>query len=146
MLRDNEATNKNVKFDTGCGNPVMHVSDKNGNIKIKCEYVGGATKDNAVIEGTAFKGRFKEKDGKIFLVGSILTAPIFHSVLFAAFFAFIIMFVISGVFSPIPFCALIFDFFMYKNECAKQDLIYRYIERAEKRSRAIVPTEIKKEL
>ena len=137
MLKDNEATNKNVKFECKRGTPLMHVTEKGDKIKIKCEYIGGATKDNAFIEGTTFKGTLKEKNGALVLSGVILTAPIFHAVLLLAFAAFLIMCIVSGVFNPMPFILIIFDVFMYKDEFAKQGLIERYIKRANKRSRSL---------
>ena len=39
-------------------------------LKIKCEYIGGATKDNAFIDGTRFSGRITEKNGKTISLGS----------------------------------------------------------------------------
>ena len=134
MLKDNDATNKNVKFECKRGNPFMHVSEKSDKIKIKCEYIGGATKDNAFIEGTAFNGTLKEKNGDLYLSGVILTAPIFHTVLLLAFAAFLIMCIVNGAFTPIPFVLIIFDLFMYKDEFEKQGLIERYIKRAARRS------------
>ena len=134
MLCDNEATNKNVKFECKRGTPVMHVKQKEDKISIKCEYVGGPTKDNAFIEGTSFKGKLKEKNGELFLKGVILTAPIFHTVLFLGFITFLIMCIASAAFNPTPVFLIVFDLIMYKDEFEKQGLIERYVKRAEKRS------------
>ena len=134
FLCDNEATNKNVKFESKRGTPVMHVKENEGKISIKCEYVGGPTKDNAFLEGTSFKGRLKEKNGELFLSGILWTAPIFHTVLFLAFAVYIALCIMGGSFTPMPLIVILFDIFMYKDEFAKQGLIERYIQRANKRS------------
>ena len=59
MLSDNERVTKNVKTeDNGRkGTPFMHVKESSGKLRIKCEYIGGATKDNAFIDGTHFSGK-----------------------------------------------------------------------------------------
>ena len=134
MLCDNEATNKNVKFESKRGTPVMHVKQSSDKIKIKCEYVGGATKDNAFLEGTSFSGKLVEKNGELFLSGILWTAPIFHTVLFLAFAVYIALCIMGGSFTPMPLIVILFDVFMYKDEFAKQGLIERYIQRANKRS------------
>ena len=56
----------------------MHVSAKNEKIRIKCEYIGGASKDNAFIDGTKLRGKIVEKNGYTEFSGIILTAPVFH--------------------------------------------------------------------
>ena len=130
MLSDNEGVNKNVVFDCKKGNPYMHVKETNGKIKIKCEYIGGATKDNAFIDGTRFSGKITEKNGKTEIKGIIATAVIFHIMMFLMFSFFVAMCIIRQAFNVVPICLVVFDIFMYKDEFKKQGIIERYIARA----------------
>ena len=133
MLSDNERVNKNVTFENSKKTPHMHVKQKDGKVKIKCEYIGGATKDNAFIDGTCFRGKITEKSGVTEIKGVISTAVIFHTVLAAFFIAFIALCIAKQGFSIVPVCLILFDIFMYKDEFKKQGIIERYIARAVKR-------------
>ena len=133
MLSDNDRVNKNVVFECKKGTPYMHVKESNGRVKIKCEYVGGATKDNAFIDGTSFVGKISEKNGKTEIKGVITTALIFHIILAVMFIAFVAVCVSKQGFSIVPLCLIVFDVFMYKDEFKKQGIIERYIARAVKR-------------
>ena len=57
LISNSELVNDRVKFDEEKGKPRMHVKVKNDRIKLKCEMVGGAVKDNGFLEGTYFVGR-----------------------------------------------------------------------------------------
>ena len=133
MLSDNDRVNKNVVFEDKKGTPHMHVKESLGRIKIKCEYIGGASKDNAFIDGTRFSGKIIEKGDKTEIKGVITTALVFHLILFAMFCAFICVCIARRGFSIVPLCLIIFDVFMYKDEFKKQGIIERYIARAVKR-------------
>ena len=132
-LKDNDATNKNVRFDEKKGTPFIHVTEKDGKLKLKCEYVGRATKDNAFLEGTSFRGSIKERNGRTEISGVILTAPIFHLIFFAMFAFFVIACIVNGSFNVVPICLIVFDIFMYKDEFGKQGIIERYMKRAVRR-------------
>ena len=81
-ISDNTFVSDGVKFNDNGTRPHMHVKDKgNGKLKIKCEIMGGPTKDNGFLEGTYFLGTLKEKNGTTRLRGVILTAPIYHTFL-----------------------------------------------------------------
>ena len=136
MLKDNDATNMNVKFEHKRGTPYIHTNGDCNKLSLKCEFVGGSTKDNAFIEGTAFHGKIKERGGYTEISGIILTAPIFHIILFAMFAVFIAFCIINGGFNITPVCLIVFDLFMYKDEFAKQGIIERYIRRAVRRTEA----------
>lgn len=133
MLSDNDRVNKNVAFECKKGTPHMRVKESNGRVKIKCEYVGGATKDNAFIDGTSFVGKISEKNGKTEIKGVITTALIFHIILAVMFIAFVAVCISKQGFSIVPLCLIVFDVFMYKDEFKKQGIIERYIARAVKR-------------
>ena len=133
MLSDNDRVNKNVRFDDKKGTPYIHVKETNGKIKIKCEYIGGATKDNAFIDGTRFSGKITEKNGKTEIKGIITTAVIFHIMMFLMFSFFVAMCIVRKGFNVVPICLVVFDIFMYKDEFKKQGIIERYIARAIKR-------------
>ena len=133
MLSDNDRVNKNVVFDDRKGTPYIHVKENNGKIRIKCEYIGGATKDNAFIDGTKFVGKVTEKDGKTTIKGMITTALIFHFILAVMVAVFVAVCIAKRGFNVIPICLVVFDIFMYKDEFKKQGIIERYIARAVKR-------------
>ena len=134
IFTDNDRVNKNVAFDDKRGTPYMHVKENAGKLKIKCEYVGGASKDNAFIDGTCFRGKITEKDGYTHLTGVITTALIFHMVLLVMFSAFVAVCIVKKGFSIVPLCLVVFDIFMYKDEFKKQGVIEKYIYRAVKKS------------
>lgn len=136
MLKDNDAVNKNVKFNTEKGTPHIHLKEKGEKIKLTCEYIGGATKDNAFLSGTGFSGKIIERDGYSTVKGIVTTAPIFHLALALMFAIFIVFCIIRQGFSVVPICLVIFDVFMYWNEFKKQGIIERYIYRAVKRLEA----------
>ena len=76
---DNSFVSDGVRFNDKGTKPHMHVKDKgNGKFKIKCEIMGGPTKDNGFLEGTYFVGRIKRTESGSVIKGIILTAPIFH--------------------------------------------------------------------
>ena len=133
ILSDNDRVNKDVVLEDKKGTPYMHVKESDGKIKIKCEYIGGATRDNAFLDGTRFSGKITEKNGKTEIKGVIATAVIFHLILFLMFAAFVVMCFIRQGFSIVPICLIIFDIVMYKDEFKKQGIIERYILRAVKR-------------
>lgn len=135
LLSDNEAVNKNVKFDEKRGRPFMKVKRKNGGkLKITCEMMGRPTKDNGFLVGTYFSGRLTEKNGKTRLKGIILTAPIYHLILAALVAVFVVQCFRMSAFSPIPPIIVVFDIFMFKDEFRKQGYIYRYLYRARRKT------------
>ena len=130
-ISDNSFVSDGVKFNDKGTRPHMHVKDKgNGKIKIKCEIMGGPTKDNGFLEGTYFKGRIKEYEGGSKISGIIVTAPIFHLVLVVLSLIIIAQCIFLKAFNPIPLFAIIFDLFMFYNEFKKQGYIQRYLMRA----------------
>ena len=133
MLSDNDKVNENVHFDSKRGTPRMKLNENKKRIKITCELVGGATKDNGFFVGTYFSGSIKVKNGETTLTGAILTAPIYH-LLLAVFIALFIVqcFVVKG-FSVIPIFALLLDVLLFKEEFKKQGYIFRYLHRAVRR-------------
>ena len=133
MLADNERVNKGVALDDKRGTPFMHVKEYGGRLRIKCEYIGGASKDNAFIDGTHFSGKITEKNGRTEIKGVITTALVFHLILAAFFLAFIGVCIARRGFSIVPVCLIVFDIFMYKDEFKKQGIIERYLMRAVKR-------------
>ena len=134
VIRDSELVNDRVKFDENKGRPTVHVKDNGKRVKIKCEMVGGPTKDNGFLEGTYFIGALKESDGRTRLKGIILTAPVYHTLLalLTAFYAF--RCISLGAFNPVPVILLIFSLFMFKGEFEKQGTIERYLKRAFRRA------------
>ena len=134
VIKNSELVNDRVKFDENKGKPLVHVKEKGEWLRIKCEMIGGPTKDNGFLEGTYFVGKLTERDGKTRLRGIILTAPIYHTLL-ALLLAFYVYRCISLVaFNPVPIILLIFSLMMFKKEFDKQGTIERYLKRAQKRA------------
>ena len=135
MLSDNERVNERVRFDEKDGTPHMTVKEKKGRVIITCEMLGRPTKDNeyGYLVGTYFSGRITEKDGVTTLRGTILTAPIYHSVMITLVALVIIQAIIAGAITPVPIFAVLFELVLFSREFKKQGYIYRYINRAFKR-------------
>ena len=133
VINNSELVNDRVRFDGNKGKPTVHVKDNGKRIKIKCEMVGGPTKDNGFLEGTYFIGTLKESESGTRLRGMIITAPIYHTLLLllAVFYAY--RCISLGAFNPVPLILLIFSIFMFKGEFEKQGIIERYLHRAFKR-------------
>ncbi|MBQ3015907.1 MAG: hypothetical protein IJD79_03915 [Clostridia bacterium] len=132
LLSNDGEVNKFVSITEKKGTPHMHVTARGEKVKIKCEYVGGASKDNAFIDGTKLHGKIVEREGYTEFSGVIMTAPIFHVLLFLMFAFFVAMCIVNRGFNVVPICLVIFDIFMYKDEFRKQGIIERYVYRAVK--------------
>ncbi len=124
-----DRVNENVKFDERLGRPTFIFKEGKRFVSIKCQYVGGPSKDNGFIEGTKFFGRITEKNGRTHLSGIITTAPIYHSFMLMLTVLFLLQCIKLGGISIVPICILAFSLLMYKDEFRKQGLIKRYIER-----------------
>ena len=134
LLSDNDYVNENVKFFEDNRYPRVSVKEKGKRIKIGCEIMGGAKKDNAFLEGTHLFGRIRDNGESVTLKGVILTAPIYHTILLIFMAIFIGQCFYFGGFSVVPICLLIFSLFMFKDEFKKQRLIYNYVMRAKRRA------------
>ena len=134
IIGNSELVNSKVKFDENKGKPLIKMKEKDGIIRIKCEMIGGPTRDNGFLEGTYFIGRLTEKNGVSSLCGIILTAPIYHTIL-ALILAFYVYRCISlSAFNPVPIILLAFSIILFKSEFEKQGIIERYLIRAFKRA------------
>ncbi len=133
LLADNELVNRNVKFDDRLGKPQMTVKEKNGRVKITCQMIGGATRDNGFLIGTVFYGKIKENGDKTTLSGVITTAPIYHLALLVFVGIFIYQCIKNVGFSVIPIVAVGMSILMFKDEFKKQGYISRYLLRAQRR-------------
>ena len=136
MIRDNTRVNEGVKFaDKKGGKPFMHVKEKDGKIRIKCEMMGRSTKDNAFLMGTEFYGRITEKNGETTLKGVIVTSPIYHAVVLILAAFLIAQMIYSGNVSSIPILvfAAAFEIMFFADEFKKQGYIERYLDRTVRR-------------
>ncbi len=111
------------------GRPVLHIKRKGDRLKVKCELVGGVSRDNGFLEGTAMYARLKEKNGMTVFSGIIVTAPIYHTALLLLFLFFIYRCVSLGGFNPTPVILLFFSIFLFKTEFRKQGIIYTAVRR-----------------
>ena len=130
MIKDSERVNDKVKFDENKGKPLIHVKQKGDRIKIKCEMIGGPTRDNGFLEGTSFIGKLTEKNGVTHLRGVIVTAPIYHTILALILALYVYRCISLGGFNPVPLILFIFSIFLLKSEFEKQGTIERYLKRA----------------
>lgn len=129
-ILNNDAVVEAENYDTSNGKPKMHVKSKAERLKIKCEMIERATKDNGFLEGTYFLGSVKERSGRSIVRGVILTAPIYHLV-FLILLGIVVYQSIMMVAIPITAIFLVFfDLMMFRGEFKKQSLIKRYILRA----------------
>ena len=128
---DNAFVSDGIRFNDKGTRPYMHVKDKgNGKFKIKCEIMGGPTKDNGFLEGTYFIGKIKKTENGSAVKGIILTAPIFHFVLFLLTAFIIAQCIFLKAINVVPVFAVIFDIMLFRNEFKKQGQIQRYLMRA----------------
>lgn len=129
-LHKNEEINQAESFETPKGKPKMHIKLKGERLKIKCEMIGGPTKDNGFLEGTYFLGKLKQKNERSSVRGIVLTAPIYH-LIFLILLVVVVFQAIKMVAIPITAIFLVlFDLMMFKYEFKKQSIIKRYILRA----------------
>lgn len=110
--------------------PILHLNNKGERIRVTCEYLGGASKDNGFLVGTFFSGKFKEKEGQRYLNGWIMTAPVYHAILLALFAFAIVRSVQLRGFTLLPICAAVFDVFLFRREFSKQRVIENCLIRA----------------
>ena len=134
VIANSELVNDRVRFDENKGKPRVHIKTKNDRLKIRCEMVGGATKDNGFLEGTYFIGRLTENNGTSRLRGVILTAPIYHTFIALIMIVFVLRCIQLVAFNPVPIILLAFSFMMLRGEFEKQGTIERYLIRAVKRA------------
>ena len=134
VIRNSELVNGTAKFDENKGRPVIRVKDNGKRVKMKCEMVGGATKDNAFLEGTYFVGTLKESGGVTRLCGVVLTAPIYHTALVLLLAFYVFRCISLGAFNPVPLILFVFSIFMFRSEFEKQGIIERYLKRAFKKT------------
>ena len=137
FLNNNDKVNENVRFDDKKGGrPYMHIKERDGRLKIRCEMVGRPTKDNGfVIMGTVFNGNIKEKNGVTQITGIATTSVIYHIIM-----SLLAVFLLISIFAfdmyqliAILVCVIAFEFIFFYDEFKKQGYIVRYIERAIKR-------------
>ena len=136
MISDNSRVNEGVKFaDKKGGKPFMHVREKEGKLRIRCEMMGRPTRDNAFLMGTAFYGRITEQNGVSTVKGVIVTSPIYHAVvlLLAAFLIVQMIYTANVASIPVLVFALAFEFLFFTDEFRKQGYIERYLSRAVRR-------------
>lgn len=129
-LSDNERLIEEEKYDTSNGTPKLHVKQNGDKIKIGCEMMGRATKDNGFLEGTKLRGTITEHDGITTVKGVIITAPIYHAFLLLLFAFFIYRCITLGGISVTPIILLVFSIFMFAGEFKKQGIIKRFLFRA----------------
>ena len=130
VIENSELVNDKVKFDENKGRPRMIVKTNGDRIRIKCEMIGGPTKDNGFLEGTYFVGKLTENDGKTTLKGVVLTAPIYHTILALILMIYVYRCITLVAFNPVPIILLIFSLMLFRSEFEKQGTIERYLARA----------------
>ena len=130
VIENSELVNDKVKFDENKGRPRMIVKTNGDRIRIRCEMIGGPTKDNGFLEGTYFVGKLTENNGKTTLKGVVLTAPIYHTILALILMIYVYRCITLVAFNPVPIILLIFSLMLFRSEFEKQGTIERYLARA----------------
>ena len=125
-----DRVNENVKFEGKKGRPAIVFSQKGDNIKLKCVYMGGPSKDNGYIFGTYFKGKIIETNEGSQIRGYIVTEPLYVAVLIVLAALYVAYMIVKSFFSVIPLLVFAFGLYMMKDEFNKQGIILRYIHRA----------------
>jgi len=141
FVSDNKKVNSNVRFDDKRGTPFMHVKEKNSRLHIKCEMMGGPSKDNGFFIGSFFSGRIVEKNGETRLRGMILTAPIYHLIWLAMLCIMIWQCIQYVAISVLPILFIAFEIMMFSKEFKKQGYIKRYLLRAVSRLEKALQTD-----
>ena len=134
VIKNQALVNDGVKFNEDNGRPVMKITERSGRLFIRCEMVGGPTRDNGFIVGTSFVGKITEKNGVSTLRGVITTAPLYHAAMLTLIGIFVYQCFRLGGFSIVPVCIALVGFLLTKNEYKKQGIIHRYLLRAYRRA------------
>ena len=134
VIKNQALVNEGVKFNEEKGRPVMKITEKNARLFIRCEMVGGPTRDNGFIVGTSFFGKITEKNGRTTVSGIITTAPLYHAAMLALVGFFIYQCFRLGGISIVPVCIALVGFLLTKDEYKKQGIIHRYLLRAFRRA------------
>ena len=130
VISNSEKVNERVQFDEKNGRPLMKFKWLGDLLKITCEMIGGASKDNGFFVGTYFLGTLKEKNGETRMKGIITTAPLYHLLLIGFMVFYVFRCISLGGINPIPPILFIFSIIMFKKEFKKQGIIDRYLKRA----------------
>lgn len=136
IINDNDRVNAGVRFNDKYGaKPYMHITEKDGRLKIKCEMIGRPTKDNGFLAGTVFRGKIKEEGSGTRIKGIITTSAIYHAIMLILFVFLFVTMIIKSSYNLIPMLVLViaFEIMFFKDEFKKQGYIERYLIRALKR-------------
>ena len=133
VLKNNELVNRGVRFDPQKGVPKMKVKDKENSVRITCEMTMRPTRDNGFLIGTFFIGKIRSSDSGTTLKGMILTAPLYHLILFGLFAFSIYQCFKAGGISVMPIFLILFNVLLFKEEYKKQGYIKSYLYRAFRR-------------
>ena len=108
----------------------MHVKHSGENLRINCEMINRASKDNGFIVGTFFKGKIRERNGETEIKGIILTAPLYHLIWFTLLALLVWQCIMYVAISALPILFVAFEIIMFSGEFKKQGYIKRYLMRA----------------
>lgn len=127
VLRVFDKTKDMATGNPKLGRPTMILKEKDGKIRLYCQYIGGASRDFG--KTTYFIGRLRERDGETRLRGVVVTEPLFHIPFIALLVFFVWRCISLGAFNVVPVCLAVFCIFMFRGEYAKQPLIKGHIKR-----------------
>ena len=135
VIADDRIVNQGVKFDEKTGAPTARIRERGGLLRIRCVLIGGASKDNGYLFGTAFLGTLKQTPSGTRLRGVIITEPLLHLIWALALAYFVYMCFAVGGISLVPIFLSLLVYFMFREEYRKQGILKRYLARAAKRAR-----------
>ena len=133
-VRDNRIVNEGMAPMEDGSSPTAEIKEGKHLVRIRCRMVGGASRDNGFFFGTFFRGTVKEKEDGLYVRGWILTEPIVHLIWLAIVVYFVIVCIQVGGISLIPIFLSLLLYFVFKPEYRKQNVLFRYLIRAAKRS------------
>ena len=135
IVRDNRIVNEGITPAEDGAVPTAEIKEGKHLVRIRCRMVGGASRDNGFFFGTYFRGTLKEKEDGLYVRGWIVTEPIVHLIWLAIVVYFVIVCFLVGGISLIPIFLSLLLYFVFKPEYRKQNILFRYLIRAAKRSR-----------
>ena len=135
IVRDNRIVNEGITPAEDGAVPTAEIKEGKHLVRIRCRMVGGASRDNGFFFGTYFRGTLKEKEDGLYVRGWIVTEPIVHLIWLAIVVYFVIVCFQVGGISLIPIFLSLLLYFVFKPEYRKQNILFRYLIRAAKRSR-----------
>ena len=133
LVADNRRVNDGIRFPEGTGAPTAEIRSRGAFVRIRCRMVGGASRDNGYLFGTAFLGTLRATEQGSVLSGLIVTEPLLHLAWLAITIYYVIACISVGGINLVPIFLSLFMYLFFRPEYQKQEVLFRYLLRAAKR-------------